>query len=301
MPGLRGQGLCSCAGPITTMNDISKTVIPDGAFLVARKAFESDLWRNKPASWLKIWFYILGHVQHSQYKELGRGEGYFNFTRLCKMKAFGPDVTINHVEKFTAYARSSGMIKTRRSTHGVVVLVCKYDLYQKLSNFSGDRSGELSGAETASALRLEQSVEAEEQADTATERKRNRSGDINKNGNNDNNARPAAKLTKEEAWDRYATKAFKEKGITSSAVMGERRAKYLQEGRVASEKAVLAFVDGAFDQPARNAVRSAGDREREKKLYPNGTEQRLGINYGTVMRELGSAEAAVEAKGGLQS
>lgn len=131
--------------------------IPSGGFIVARKAFESDLWRKKPSTWLKVWFYIIGSVQHSNYKELRRGEGYFNFSEIARMKYIGDDVTINNVEKFLIYARRAEMLATRKATHGVVVSVLNYDLYQDLNNYV-----------------------AEQKAETWAEPKRNGSGDINK-------------------------------------------------------------------------------------------------------------------------
>lgn len=113
--------------------------IPQGSFLIARKAFESELWRNKPDSWWKIWTYILGSVQYENYKELKRGEGYFNFRELVRMKALGKGVTYGMVDKFMRYAKQSNMLTTRKSTHGVVVLVCNYSLFQTMSNYKVER------------------------------------------------------------------------------------------------------------------------------------------------------------------
>ncbi len=137
----------------------------NGAILLARQSIESDIWRLKPSSWWKIWCFILASVQHKDFKELKRGQGYFNFTELCKTKSLGKDVTINNVEKFIKYAKQAEMLATSKSTWGVLITVAKYDTYQTISYYqSGDKSGDMSGMKA--------------------EQERNESGNINKNDKN---------------------------------------------------------------------------------------------------------------------
>lgn len=106
-----------------------------GAFQIARKCFESDVWRLKPASWFKIWVYIIGNAQHDDFKELKRGQGYFNFRDLIRMKVLGEDVTYGMVDKFMRYAKGSRMLSTSKSTHGVLITVRNYSQYQNLNNY----------------------------------------------------------------------------------------------------------------------------------------------------------------------
>lgn len=141
----------------------------NGAFYIARKSFESDLWRNKPSAWWKIWCFVLGSVQHADYKEIKRGQGYFNFTELVKMGVLG-DTTINQVEKFIKYAKWAEMIKTVKATHGMFITVLHYNQYQDTNTY---KSG----------------TENEDPSGTEAEQKRNRSGDINNNDKNDKNVK----------------------------------------------------------------------------------------------------------------
>lgn len=119
--------------------------IKGGAFLIARKMFESDLWLNKPASWKVIWIYILGKVNHTPHNGLEAGEGYFNFSKECKL--IDMDCTPDKIKKFIQYAKQGRMgahdestniaplISTRRSTRGMIIKVLNYKKYQDLSNF----------------------------------------------------------------------------------------------------------------------------------------------------------------------
>lgn len=107
--------------------------IPGGAFLVARKVFDSDIWTMKPSTWFKMWIYILGNVNFVDSSTLKRGQGYFNFKR--EKHDIGQDITDDSTKKFMQFARGCGLITTKRSTRGVVVSVLNYDSYQNLSSY----------------------------------------------------------------------------------------------------------------------------------------------------------------------
>lgn len=107
--------------------------IDGGAFLVARKLFDSELWLGKPSGWKVIWIYILGKVNHKNNKRLKRGEGYFNFSQ--EHKFIGIDITTDKIKSFLQWARVTSMVDTMRTTRGMIIKVNKYDPYQKLDNY----------------------------------------------------------------------------------------------------------------------------------------------------------------------
>ena len=113
------------------MNMNNKEKIEKGAFLIARKLFDSEIWLEKPASWSKIWIYILGKVNHKPRGSFDRGEGYFNFTK--ELLLIGNDITNDMVKHFLQFARKAAMISTKRSTRGTRLKVLKYNNYQALS------------------------------------------------------------------------------------------------------------------------------------------------------------------------
>ena len=148
------------------MNMDNDKYIEGGAFQIARKIFESDLWLNKPASWKVIWIYILGNVNHAKTDKFERGEGFFNLSR--ELKNIGNDITPDMVKKLSAYARANGMISTRRSTRGMIIKVINYDRYQALGNY------------------IKTSISTSQSTSKAQE-KHERSTPIDKNDNNENN------------------------------------------------------------------------------------------------------------------
>ena len=110
-----------------------ETNIFGGAFQIARKIFESNLWLNKPSTWKVIWIYILGNVNHQKNSIFERGEGFFNFSK--NLRNIGNDITEDMVKHFCQYGRRLGMLSTRRSTRGVIIKVINYNTYQTMGNY----------------------------------------------------------------------------------------------------------------------------------------------------------------------
>lgn len=110
-----------------------------GAFQIARQLFESEIWKNKPATWLKIWIYIFGNVNWEKDNEFERGEGFFRFSQ--EKHLIGIDVTEDVIKKALHFLRNLSMISTTRSTRGTVVKVLKYNHFQTLDNYTGTTVG----------------------------------------------------------------------------------------------------------------------------------------------------------------
>lgn len=107
--------------------------IEGGYTIWARKTIESDIFLNKPATWFKIWFYIISHVNWKEGEKLPRGTGYFSYSNLKDdvLKDVSPDV----YKKCIAYLKMSTMISTTKSTRGMYITVLKYGYYQNSNNY----------------------------------------------------------------------------------------------------------------------------------------------------------------------
>ena len=105
-----------------------------GAFLVARKIFDSEIWRLKPCSWKIIWIYILGRVNHSDNGSFRRGSGFFNFAD--ERRRVGSDISPDMIKSCFTFLKKSKMIDTKRTTRGMFVTVLNYDTYQSLHKYS---------------------------------------------------------------------------------------------------------------------------------------------------------------------
>ena len=130
--------------------------IKGGAFQIARKMFESDLWLNKPATWKIIWVYILGKVSHKDTNIYTKGEGFFQWTK--EIKLIGSDITLDMVYKLTQYAKLSSMISSKRSTRGVRIKVLNYNKYQTIDNYKYTHSSSDVSSKKAVRKQLESST-----------------------------------------------------------------------------------------------------------------------------------------------
>lgn len=135
---------------------MKEPMIPGGAILLSRKIFDSAI-SKKPPLYLNVWIYLLAHAQHRDYKGLKRGQlitsipkiqeamswkvGYRSETP-SKKQIFG----ILEWLRFPSEGNDEGneaepMIVTTKVTHGLLITICNYDIYQTLANYEGNGGG----------------------------------------------------------------------------------------------------------------------------------------------------------------
>lgn len=106
----------------------------DGGYTIwARQIEDSEIFMDKPATWFKIWFYIVNHVNWSDGGKYPRGVGYFNYSNLkdSVFKDISPDV----YKKCIHFLKVSTMISTTKSTRGMKINVLNYGIYQCPNNY----------------------------------------------------------------------------------------------------------------------------------------------------------------------
>lgn len=100
-----------------------------GYFLVAKQIFTSPLTTQKPASWLKIFLYILGNVDW----EDGPGRGSETFIFNASIAGYGKPlygVTKNDWYRCLAWLSQEEVITTEANGRGTKITVINYDKYQ---------------------------------------------------------------------------------------------------------------------------------------------------------------------------
>lgn len=112
----------------------AKTKIKGGCTLWARKTFESEIFHSKPAEWFKVWFYLIGKVNHRDNDKFKRGEGYFKYEWIMR----DCNATKAQVDHFFRWAKRATMIATRKATRGFYVTISKYYLYQDIGVYRSD-------------------------------------------------------------------------------------------------------------------------------------------------------------------
>ena len=158
----------------------------DSYILESRKILESDIWK-KPPLYFKVWHYLLLKAQHKDYGNLKRGQLFTNINEIreeCSYFAGYRKIipSRQEIHRVLDWLRSSReddnerttnvpMIRTTKVTHGMVVSIVNYAVYQDPKNY--ERDNELDNERT-----------------TNGQRKGREGSDINKNDKNDNNNIP---------------------------------------------------------------------------------------------------------------
>ena len=119
--------------------------IDNGYILQPRKIEKSEIMQMPPVT-RELWFYLIRNVQHKDYKKLKRGQGYFRLNDIQedlswmvgyrKEKYSKPQLT-----KSLRRLREGNMIETTKATHGILVTICKYNVYQDPNNYEGNDEG----------------------------------------------------------------------------------------------------------------------------------------------------------------
>ena len=173
---------------------MTEPLIPGGYILFSRRILESGIMK-KPPLYFKIWGYLLLKAQHKEYGNLKRGQLFTSIPEIQEEMAYqvgfrtekptkkqiwgvlewlrnpsNTDETRFPYEGNMKVIMNEPMIVTTKVTHGIVVTIVKYNLYQDPKNYEGSNEGNGEGI--------------------AKEQRREREGNnINKNVKNDKNVK----------------------------------------------------------------------------------------------------------------
>lgn len=119
--------------------------IPGGYILLSRRLIESEIW-DKPPMYIKVWIYLLSLAQHDKFKKLDRGQlrtsipeiqeacsHFIGFRKETPSKSQIYriiDWLRNPDDNSVHDTPTESMIETTNGTHGMVVTICNYSIYQ---------------------------------------------------------------------------------------------------------------------------------------------------------------------------
>jgi hypothetical protein len=118
---------------------MSDAKISGGYVILARKTFDSDIM-NQPPLYFKLWAWMLDRANWKDREKLKRGQFVatgpemqeaMSWMKGCCKKKPSKDEIRSAYEAFTKAA----MITTAKTTRGMIVTICNYDLYQNPANY----------------------------------------------------------------------------------------------------------------------------------------------------------------------
>ena len=144
-------------------------VIPGGYTLLSRRILESAIW-SKPPLYLKVWIYLLSRAQHTDYKGLKRGQLWTSIPELQDAMSYKVGFRTEKPTKKQIWSalewlrNPSGnsdarfpceqsvnetvmepMIETTKGTHGILVNIVNYAVYQDPKNYESNNEGTTEG------------------------------------------------------------------------------------------------------------------------------------------------------------
>lgn len=154
-----------------------------GYILESRTILDSAIW-EKPPLYFKVWHYLLLKAQHADYKGLKRGQLITSIPEIREACSYYSGYrkempSKNEIWNILEWLRNpygevggkdygGGMIKTVKVTHGLLVTICNYNVYQD-PKYYGEDNGKATEKTT-------EELRSKRQADN-----------INKNDKNDKN------------------------------------------------------------------------------------------------------------------
>lgn len=161
----------------------------NGYILESRTILESEIW-SKPPLYFKVWHYLLLRAQYKDYKGLKRGQLITSIAEIreaCSYHVGYRKVTPskteiwnileflrNPREGYSEGDNEGNMIRTTKTTRGLLVTICNFNVYQDPNFYEGNN--EKTTKRTTKAVRRQQ------QADTTNkEREERQEGKKEKN------------------------------------------------------------------------------------------------------------------------
>lgn len=186
--------------------------IQGGATLWARQAIESKIFWDKPDKWFKIWFYLVNRVNFKTDKRFKRGELFLKYEWICE----ATKATKSQIDHFMRWAKKEKMLRTKKTTRGMIVEIIKYDRFQTLDNYyydvksdteigdtKSDTESDTENTECKPKKKIKTKAKATPKATRTAKQKRNKSDTILKNDKNAKN--DTINLRAEPAGDKVFT------------------------------------------------------------------------------------------------
>ncbi|RJR47691.1 MAG: hypothetical protein C4576_09145 [Desulfobacteraceae bacterium] len=124
--------------------------IPGGFIILARKLLHSEII-EKPPLFLKLFIWMLLQASHKDHGDLKRGQFFTSLAKIQKAMAHKVGYrtvkpTIKEIRGITKYLMKVHMVVTMKVTHGLIITILNYDLYQDWENYEGHNEGHHEGS-----------------------------------------------------------------------------------------------------------------------------------------------------------
>lgn len=124
---------------------MTTALIPGGYILLARRLTDSGIM-NKPHLFMKMWMWMLLQAAFKDHGNLKRGQFFTSIDRM--REAFSYKVgyriikpSIKEIRAAYDFLAKGTMISITKVTHGMIITIINYELYQNFLNYEGHTEG----------------------------------------------------------------------------------------------------------------------------------------------------------------
>lgn len=128
----------------------------DGYVMIDRGIVESEIW-DKPPLYIKVWLLLIVKAQHAGYKGLRRGQLYTSIDEIREACAWKSGWRKEKPSKKQIWDilewlrnprggndggnHGGSMVVTTKATHGMLITLCNYNVYQDPKRYGGNHGG----------------------------------------------------------------------------------------------------------------------------------------------------------------
>ena len=113
-----------------------------GGFILQPRLFDGSDASKMPPCTREVWLYILRNVNYKDGDKLKRGQGFFVISEIMEALSWHigfrkMTYSKTQVAKALRRLREGSMTATTKTTRGLIISVCNYNLYQDVSSYEG--------------------------------------------------------------------------------------------------------------------------------------------------------------------
>lgn len=123
--------------------------IEGGFILLARKMSRSGIM-EKPPLFIKLWIWMLCEASYKDHGNLRRGQFFTSLEKMRKTMAYkvgyrAVKPSIKEIRGITKFLTKNHMVVTTKVSHGMLITIQNYEIYQDWKNYEGHNEGQDEG------------------------------------------------------------------------------------------------------------------------------------------------------------
>lgn len=223
-----------------------------GAIICSRQIIESEIFTNKPHSWLKIWLYFIIKANYKNKKLFKKGTFFTKYNWIqeaCRVKK-------NEIDRCLQFLKKNKMCTTQKKRRGLIIIILKYNKYQNLQNYFNTAE-----TQTNEKANKDNDFKEKKTSSAETQQKHSRYTADTMNNNKDNKDNKDKKKDFKDKDKDKAINAIQEK---KQIIQQKKQGKLLNNEKISIVKAYKNKSKGPIDSKVKGLIKKILDKKSKK-------------------------------------